>query len=1150
MLSYVHLALALAAVAVAFGIGRLVLPRRSGSRRAGFGLVAGLMGAALVLALDGPQWLSAQDKASAPVDKPVAAAPQAPPSADQDQAGAPDAAKPAPHKSAPGDWRQNGYVKLGVTLAVFVLPFLISRYLATRWRMPDYTAKFGLIIFTVLAGVAIIVMGWPPKLGIDLRGGVILVYEIQEHAPQTAGLKEHAKERAQQMDTGDTVDVDMDKLIAAVSRRVNPGGVKEVTIRPFGARQIEIIIPEADEAEVARTEKIISSSGNLEFRILANERDHKLEIERARTSDADRLFDAEGNLKAWWVPVTVGQEESFAGYSEIATRMRTVRGKQRLEILVVKDPFDVTGAYLSQARTDVDQTGRPAVNFNFNARGGQLFAQLTSRNLPDEVQDFSRKLGIILDNHLYSAPAIRSTINDRGEITGNFTRQETEDLVNVLNAGSLPAALSQEPISRLYTGPTLGRDTIERGLNSITVSMILVFLSVLVYYRFPGVIACMALAMNGILLLAIMIMVKAAFTLPGLAGFALTLGMAVDANVLIFERMREESSRGAGLRTTIRNGFSRALSAIVDSNLTTMITAAVLYLIGTDQIRSFAVTLFLGIVLSMYTAVFCARVVFDVAEKRKWISEIKMMQALGETHFNFLGRRKLMIGASVVLILIGLAATFQRGVGLLDIDFTGGVSMQVIFDEPVKISDLRRELRDLPDLVVSEVQGQPGERPGQRFVINTSTPGGEQDVEEYLNKVKGELRKVFGGKLSHNQMTIGTIAPFGSPEGAAKPPAKPDAKSQSRASLPSPRLESTAVALAMLAQAEKPAAEPAAKPESKPAEPKPAQPKPAAKAQPSPAEKATTTATPVEKEPAGLTEEQVRQRRFAGGASVSLTFSHKIPQMAVNDALREVLDARKLAKAEFLILNQENQEEESEQVAANQWNVLLTLPPDEARGVLEAVEAKIEAEPFFPSSNTIGGAVAESTRIKAIYALLASTVMISVYLWVRFQRVTYGLGAVVSTVHDVLMTLGFVAISYYLAPIFGFLMIEPFKINLAVMAALLTVAGYSLNDTIVIYDRIREVRGKAPYVNEEMINLSINQTLSRTLLTGLTSMMVIVILYIAGGASIHGFAFAMIVGVITGTYSSIYIAAPFLLWISAPAQSEPVSAKRERAARD
>jgi SecD/SecF fusion protein len=212
--------------------------------------------------------------------------------------------------------------------------------------------------------------------------------------------------------------------------------------------------------------------------------------------------------------------------------------------------------------------------------------------------------------------------------------------------------------------------------------------------------------------------------------------------------------------------------------------------------------------------------------------------------------------------------------------------------------------------------------------------------------------------------------------------------------------------------------------------------------------------------------------------------------------------------------------------------VKIKLPLARANAVFQDVKDELQSRPFFPSSDTIGGEVAKQTRYRAIWALAVSAFFILLYLWVRFQRISYGLGAIVSLVHDVLLTLALVAVSFYLAPVLGFLLIEPFKINIIMLTAFLTIAGYSINDTIVIFDRIREVRGKAPQITPEMINTSINQTLGRTLLTGVTSMMVIVTLYILGGPTIHGFAFAMIIGVITGTYSSIYIASPPLLWLS------------------
>jgi SecD/SecF fusion protein len=219
--------------------------------------------------------------------------------------------------------------------------------------------------------------------------------------------------------------------------------------------------------------------------------------------------------------------------------------------------------------------------------------------------------------------------------------------------------------------------------------------------------------------------------------------------------------------------------------------------------------------------------------------------------------------------------------------------------------------------------------------------------------------------------------------------------------------------------------------------------------------------------------------------------------------------------------------------------VVLYGPPQRAEKLLTLVESEVDGTPLFPSSNTIGGKVATSTRVQAIVALLASLFFIVTYIWMRFQRVMYGLAAVVALVHDVMVTLGMIALSAFVAGSLGFLLINEFKIGLPVLAAFLTIIGYSLNDTIVVFDRIREVRGKAPQLTEGMINTSINQTLSRTLLTSFTTLIVVLILYVGGGTGIHAFAFSLVIGVIVGTYSSIFIASPALLWMSRPRTQKP-----------
>ncbi len=963
-----------------------------------------------------------------------------------------------------------------VFVGLIAVPAWIGAYLSKRWRMPGYSFRIAVIFFCILAGVVIIVLGWPPKRGIDLSGGVILVYEYGAKTLGEQAAEEETEEGEEDEEAAERADVTLDKLIQAIRLRVDPSNVLELTIRQRGENQIEVIIPEATDEELARIKNKISRAGTLEFRILANRRDHMPLIEQARKMKGLKLEDSDGNLLAWWVPVREGEEERLLRFSDEAEteyRTRTYRGREWTEFLVVKDDFDVHGGYLVRADTSVDESGWKVL-FTFNHRGGRLFGALTGNNRPDKTQDFSRHLGIILDRYLQSAPAIKTTIFERGEITGSFTRKEVEDLVDVLNAGSLPTALSEDPVSEIRIGATLGQDTIRRGRIAIAVSLALVLAFMVVYYRFAGLVACMALLMNLIMILAVMISIQAAFTLPGLAGLVLTVGMAVDANVLIFERIREELARQATLRMAIRNGFDRATTAIVDANVTTLIVATVLYVIGTDQIRGFATILWLGVVLSMFTAIYCARVVFDVAEKQKWISKLSMMQFLGSTQVDFLGKRRLAAAASILVIVIGLGAVVLRGSGLLDIDFTGGVSVETVFNEPKpgRISEIRSKLGDegegLEDLAVSNLQTLDDPVEGLRFLVNTSGPhdiAKNSRPEQVLAQVEQHIKNAFGPELAHYAMEY-TVLPASS--GVAQ----------------------------------------------------------AGEAQNGPGSGDGPEASSDGSAPSAGENEPPADRTRA-----KIEFEHKLNYETLTAYFREELEQQFETVAAFDLFIDEAFSTADPQAVGTTWYLQLDLPPDQGQAVLAGVEEHVESEPVFPSSNTIGGQVARKTRVDAVAALLASLVFIVGYIWIRFQRVMFGLAAVLALVHDVLITLGVIALTAYLAPFLGFLLIDEFKIGLAVLAAFLTIIGYSLNDTIVVFDRIREVRGKAPQLTKEMINTSINQTLSRTLLTSLTTLIVVVVLYVGGGQGIHVFAFALVVGVVVGTYSSIFVASPVLFWM-------------------
>ena len=660
----------------------------------------------------------------------------------------------APAKAARGE-DSRVIMMLALVAAVFIIPLAAGHYTAKALRMPDHATRISVVLFAILASTVATLSGWPPKLGIDLRGGVILIYEVDQ---------ENFKE--------------MDKLVSAVAKRVNPGGIKEVTVRPYGEREIEIIVPEADQEELDRLQSIVSQTGQLEFRIVADRRfkydadiialadepqfANKKEI--TQEGDADQAAgdeEAKDLVVAKWVPIEPKEAPRFASDSFYATR---VNKRGQLEGLVLTDRYNVTGDYLTSATGSVDQFGKPCVNFVFNSKGANRFGKLTSSNLPDATQpDLKHALAIILDNQLYSAPTINSRIDDRGEITGNFTQQQVDDLASVLTAGSLPTTLRKEPTSSLLTGPTLGQDTIRKGVYSMVVSTVAVVVFMIFYYRFAGVVANLALLLNVLLIVAFMILFNAAFTLSGLAGLALTVGMAVDANVLIYERIREELTRGATLRMAIRNGFDRASTTIVDANVTTLISAVVLYAIGTDQVKGFAVTLVLGIMMNMFTAITFSRLIFDIAERQRWISQLRMLKALENPNFDFIGKRRIAFAVSAVLIVAGLIGVVERGKGLLDIDFTGGVSVETLFDTDQKIGDVRQKVAALPDVTVQEVSIS-DEPPHRRFLIITS----KSDIDEVnppeegpktnIEWVETELKKVFGDELAFNHVSWSEIA--------------------------------------------------------------------------------------------------------------------------------------------------------------------------------------------------------------------------------------------------------------------------------------------------------------------------------------------------------------------------------------------------------
>jgi SecD/SecF fusion protein len=1073
-------------------------------------------------------------------------------------------AQVAPPAAPAVPWYQESWFGVFIALAVVILPFLAGHWIAKKLRMIDYGWRIGLILFSLTAGIVICITGWPPKRGIDLSGGVILVYEVDQSKASTVDVPgtvdqlrkdfstlsvateiaptdepgkleitlpgtdpaqtvevETALSKANIPDTllivearpirdgrqvlavgvRSTRAIDMDRMISAISKRVNPGGQLEVTIRRMGNDRVEVIIPQAEPAEVDIVKDKISTAGALQFRILANPNapDHQPIIELAKQTEGREVKqkNSEGHDEtvAEWIPV---DPQEFSDPRRSAGFVTRPSKKGELEALAMRTPYDVTGADLARASAGHDEFGRPDVVFSFNSRGASLFGELTGSHLPDPNGNLKYDLGIVLDGVLKSSAYIKSTITTTGTITSDrFTEQDVQTLVDILNAGSLPAALAKVPVSEYSASAQLGNDTIRAGAFSMIVATVAILIFMQIYYGFSGLIANLAVLMNLVLVLALMILIKAHLTLAGLAGLVLSVGMAVDANVLIYERMREEQERGAALRMAIRNGFGRAMATIIDSHCTTLITGIVLFVIGTDQLRGFATTLVLGLLLNLFTAVYCSRIVFDIAERKRILKHLNMMRIFGKTNFDFVKWMPRWMAISVTAIVIGMGGAVARemgwfgGAGLFGIDFTGGTAVQVVFKEPIDISEVRKavdqEKDKLPDAAVSAVASTEGQLPNTRFNIDTSYHGEKAANEatgaaasqssEAIKEVEKELTTIFAGKLKTYSMEVASVEP--------EKPATNEISAEKPTNEKSAAEKSTEKGAGQKSAADKTA-------EEKPA------------------------AAPT-------------------GTVATLKFPDAITYAALELRLNYAQKANSLPQTTFDISSTDPEYTPGSGIAVQKWTVRSSLNKEQTETLLSSVQQQLAETPVFPTASNIGGKVAGDTETTAYYALFVSNVLVALYIWIRFQNLIFGLAAIVALIHDVFIAVGALALSYWLAGPLGFLQIDPFKISLEVVAALLTIVGYSINDTIVVFDRIREIRGKSPELTATMINQAVNQTLSRTILTSTTVFLVTFILFFAGGEGVHAFSFAMMIGVLTGTYSSVFIAAPILLWFKRPA---------------
>ena len=995
---------------------------------------------------------------------------------------------------AANNWK--GFYDVGLFLFAVIVPFVLGKFFSSRLKMPSHAMAFSWILLAMIATGIVLATG-QLKLGPDIKGGTNLIYQIDQTTVGNSGYRVTAKD-----------------FIAPILNRINHSGMNESVVRPAGDDKLEIIIADVDPAEIEEVKRKITNAGILQFRIVANLNDHEELIKAAKAQAENPSMDlrlsrevklankTSGELETVGLWRTLGRtaEQSGAGEVQGYVPGDTIRNARTGEILnpiltgrpndfevwldgqKIRDvdvllslqknsvPYvEVNGSDLSRAKVEISKNGGYQVSFVMTTAGAEKMLKMTIANQPDVNTGFKRRMAILLDGIVLSAPSLNSPIRSEGQIEGNFSLKDVEFLVQILNSGSLPGAISKQPISENVVGATMGADAITKGRMASLFGLISTVVCVLAYYRFSGLIATIALVLNLAMILASMMLFRQPLTLAGLAGLVLSVGMSVDANVLVFERIREEKEKNATNRMAIRNGFDRAWTTIFDSNLTTLISALVLYYVGTEQVKGFAITLIIGLAISMFTAVFFAHNLFEIAERwgfanlgmSDWVNSTKR-SFFGLGDIDFLSYRNLAYLVSGCLIAIGLLATVLRGREFLDIDFNGGTSVVFSLDktmEPDRVREIAQKAFDADERGL----------PIQTTLTNVEMREFDKNTVFKLDvslkdegQVRDRLLKGFNGENGAKLVTYDMKSAVQDPVGGS-----PSAPSLAP-------VESTAVKLTFL--------------------------------------------------------------DTIGSSSARLNATQIIESLvaASQAAGRNLVDSQ----VELEPATDANWTRTSE-VGFSEWNVKLPYDAATTGLVLDQMRTAIQTKPVFQSFNKIESRVAGEMQQKAILGLILSLLFITIYIWFRFNKVSYGVAAVVAVVHDVLITVGLLAISHWLFRPLGFLLIDDFKISLTIVAAILTVIGYSLNDTIVVFDRIREVKGKSPNLTEKMINASVTQTLSRTLLTSSTTIIAILLMYIWGGEGIHGFAFCLLIGIVVGTFSSIFIASPILLWL----------AQREQAAR-
>ena len=989
----------------------------------------------------------------------------------------------------------------------------------------------------------------------------------------------------------------------------------------------------------------LRGSGVLEFRILPklsegrlNEGEIETYKERLMTFGPDRV---DSNERYVWKKIK--DPDDFPAKVESVTAERD--GIEYVLASNMPEDNEVmlrkTGGgewRLTNARPSADSYGRPAVAFSLNQAGISFFFNMTKDNV-------DRALCILLDDEAFSAPNISGPIYGGVEITGRFTQQEVQDLVDKLNAGALPARLSDQPESENTIGPTLGASNLNAGLQAGFWGLMAVAAFILVYYMVAGSLADIALFMNLLMIMGVMALSRATFTMPGIAGLILTIGMAVDANVLVFERIREEQQRGSSLRMAIKNGYGRAFRTILDANVTTFITALLLWVFASEEVKGFALTLMIGIVSSMITALFVTRSIFDMLTGARIIkNKLKMFQVVKKPEVHWMKARPAFWTISVILVVTGWVCFISRlsdDNSMFSNEFLGGTSIHLVLTEQ-GAQELTAEAeaagQTVRDLVEEKVHVE-GERLNNQLIQTARVQqiGAMEDqtyevVTTETNRLTVALRALGGnGDVLSVEQVQAAIREAGKMRGDARMAESVvgnleegggyllETKQTDRNKVQTV-LNNALKMLSKIAAGEVTVAgeqrqviisvksgEQASVDEIRDRLLLVAE---------EVGDPLLVEATVEENNGSFLmTTDRTDEARIkivmdqlaAAFSGLEFSLNDFETRPIVSDAVRRALEG-KLEVLDDL----EPQNIRSEPITQELVNQKLYLQPYlggllvagefggdrtstlgkleerfkqvrfqtefdqygrsdldvfapgagkvDAETVLSGLEMAATSDNVFYGVNSqeewddfveretglfgsalqrtssfarltqIDPSVGHQSMQKALVAIVFSLVAIIIYIWVRFGTARFGLAAVAALVHDVSIAMGMVAVSAWVAQTFlsRVLLIDDFKIDLPMIAGFLTVIGYSLNDTIVVFDRVRENRGKLATLSAGIINNSINQSLSRTILTSVSTMIVLVVMYIFGGEGLRGFNFVLIIGVVVGTYSSIGIAAPLL----------------------